>query len=303
MSPPRFGPCSHPASWFWSMGLAVLTWGCNVDRLAEPPPRNVFGASPRDGAWADGSRDASPRDGARADGSRDASPRDGARADGGCLADSDCDDGLFCNGLETCNVATGSCIAGSPPCIGISDRCNEATDRCVQCTLDEHCDDGLFCNGQERCDPSSGVCSPGSPPCTDSPCNEATDRCVQCLSASDCGAPPSPCSQWTCTAEGNCLPQPVADGTPCDDGNRCTAPDRCRGGACIGSPLHCPLGCYQNSGCTGQPCEQDSDCADYCDRAWCTSCPRTLLACHDHYRCVQLPRVDRKICSCCWERP
>jgi len=38
-----------------------------------------------------------------------------------------CDDGLFCNGAETCNVTLG-CQAGSDPCAGAP--CNETTDTC-----------------------------------------------------------------------------------------------------------------------------------------------------------------------------
>ena len=51
-----------------------------------------------------------------------------------CGADSDCDDGLFCNGIETCDLATGQCIAGASPCDD-SDPCtvdcDETNDFCV----------------------------------------------------------------------------------------------------------------------------------------------------------------------------
>jgi hypothetical protein len=52
-----------------------------------------------------------------------------------CSIDADCDDGLFCNGAETCNA--GSCQAGSNPCPGQS--CDEATDSCVAggCVVDD----------------------------------------------------------------------------------------------------------------------------------------------------------------------
>ena len=32
-----------------------------------------------------------------------------------CSADPDCDDGVFCNGAETCSA--GACVAGEPPCM------------------------------------------------------------------------------------------------------------------------------------------------------------------------------------------
>ncbi|MCP4548051.1 MAG: hypothetical protein GY835_16420, partial [bacterium] len=44
-----------------------------------------------------------------------------------CEGDPDCDDGLFCNGAETC--AGGSCQAGGDPCPGQS--CDEVGDQCV----------------------------------------------------------------------------------------------------------------------------------------------------------------------------
>ncbi len=44
-----------------------------------------------------------------------------------CLSDPDCDDGLFCNGVETC--VGGLCQAGSDPCAG--GACDEASDVCT----------------------------------------------------------------------------------------------------------------------------------------------------------------------------
>ncbi|RME36399.1 MAG: hypothetical protein D6788_11660, partial [Planctomycetota bacterium] len=44
-----------------------------------------------------------------------------------CFTDADCDDGLFCNGAETC--VGGSCQAGSDPCPG--QTCDEVNDTCV----------------------------------------------------------------------------------------------------------------------------------------------------------------------------
>jgi len=44
-----------------------------------------------------------------------------------CAVDADCDDGLFCNGVETCNA--GSCVAGSDPCPG--QGCDESGDVCT----------------------------------------------------------------------------------------------------------------------------------------------------------------------------
>ncbi len=47
-----------------------------------------------------------------------------------CFEDSDCADGLFCNGAETCNVMTGECIPATNPCTSYQ-TCSEANDVCV----------------------------------------------------------------------------------------------------------------------------------------------------------------------------
>jgi hypothetical protein len=77
-------------------------------------------------------------------------------------ADPDCDgqaceDGIYCNGIDTC--ASGSCSihAGDPCafCSGVGCICNEAGDLCAGCTSDDDCD---------------GICNPGasSPSCSGS---------------------------------------------------------------------------------------------------------------------------------------
>jgi len=45
-----------------------------------------------------------------------------------CMEDTDCDDGKYCNGSETCDE--GACIAGNPPCSG-SETCDEDNDKCT----------------------------------------------------------------------------------------------------------------------------------------------------------------------------
>ncbi|OQY25893.1 MAG: hypothetical protein B6244_14630, partial [Candidatus Cloacimonetes bacterium 4572_55] len=100
-----------------------------------------------------------------------------------CSIDDDCDDGVFCNGAETC--VSGACQAGNDPCPG--NYCSEDTDICYECEQNSECDDGLFCNGEETC--VSGSCRPGSDPCDSSQyCNEDTDICkdVECSSDEHC---------------------------------------------------------------------------------------------------------------------
>ena len=67
----------------------------------------------------------------------------------------ECDDGLFCNGAETCDP-NAVCQPGPDPCPG--QMCRESDDQCVECLSSGDCpDDGDPCNGQESCDPN-GTC-------------------------------------------------------------------------------------------------------------------------------------------------
>jgi subtilisin family serine protease len=96
-----------------------------------------------------------------------------------CNNNGECDDGLFCNGAETC-VAS-SCQAGTPPNCSdgvacTNDSCNEATNSCDHVANNANCDDGLFCNGSETCHPTLG-CQAGTDPCAPQPCNEGTNTC------------------------------------------------------------------------------------------------------------------------------
>ena len=112
-----------------------------------------------------------------------------------CSSDGECDDGLFCNGAETCVV--GTCQAGTPvvcddtvPCT--DDACNESSDSCDFVANDGNCTDGLFCNGAETCDAALD-CQAGTPPpiddgvaCTDDSCDEFGDVIVNTANAANC---------------------------------------------------------------------------------------------------------------------
>jgi len=68
-----------------------------------------------------------------------------------------CDDGIYCNGIDTCVAGSCSVHAGDPCafCNASGCICNEATDSCTGCTTDDDCD---------------GICNPGesSPSCSGS---------------------------------------------------------------------------------------------------------------------------------------
>jgi len=140
-----------------------------------------------------------------------------------------CNDGLFCNGSETCNVTLG-CQAGTPPNCADSvactvDSCNEATDSCDHTPDNGACDDALFCNGAETCNVSLG-CQAGSNPCPGQACDEGTDTCVNCITNGDCSDGQfcngvETCVSGSCQAGTDpCAPE------PCDEST-----DTCGGGA------------------------------------------------------------------------
>ncbi len=84
-----------------------------------------------------------------------------------CVADSDCDDALTCNGAETCNTGTGVCQAGTPvTCIAPTQcqsavTCIEPMGLCVPTPKPDGvlCSDGALCTVDDTC--QSGVCTPG----------------------------------------------------------------------------------------------------------------------------------------------
>jgi uncharacterized protein (TIGR03382 family) len=163
--------------------------------------------------------------------------------------DDACNDGLFCNGPETCSA--GACNAVAP----CAQQCIEATQTCVECINVTHCDDqngctddacngsnecehtnnsascddGLFCNGADTC--SAGSCQNAGDPCGGVNCNEGPDTCADCTGAGDCEDGES-CTVDTCTS-GQCARTNAADGTGCDtDPTFCNGVGMCSAGVC-----------------------------------------------------------------------
>ena len=98
-----------------------------------------------------------------------------------------CSNGLYCDGVETCNALVG-CQAGtavncSDGVACTDDSCNETSDSCDNLPNDNYCSNDQFCDGVETCDPVLG-CRSGTAvdchdgvSCTQDSCNEATDSC------------------------------------------------------------------------------------------------------------------------------
>jgi len=149
----------------------------------------------------------------------------------GCTADTDCDNGSFCDGAETCNVSTGICEDGTPPsceddglfCNG-AEACNEETDSCAGAP--PVCDDALFCNGEETCNEGTDSCDAGTPPvaddgvgCTDDSCNETTNSIDNVPNNGSCDDGLFCNGAETCDATLDCQPasNPCLDS--CDETN------------------------------------------------------------------------------------
>lgn len=108
-----------------------------------------------------------------------------------CLLDADCNDGLYCNGIETCG-ADQRCASSGNPCSGADgdtdcrESCNETADNCTAFDpIGSSCNDGLYCNGIDTCN-AAGNCGHSGNPCpgadgdTDcsESCNETADNCT-----------------------------------------------------------------------------------------------------------------------------
>ena len=202
----------------------------------------------------------------------------------GCTVDTDCDDGAFCNGEETCNVGTGVCEAGTPPDCGdgvscTDDSCNETTDSCDNTPSDANCDNGLFCDGAETCDPVND-CQPGTPPavddgvaCTDDSCDEANDVVLNtpnnslcdnglfcdgaetCDPVNDCQPGSDPCVGQSCDEANDVCVACIVD-ADCSDGLFCNGAETCNAGTCeAGTPPVIDDGV----GCTVDSCDEVND--------------------------------------------
>jgi len=220
-------------------------------------------------------------------GPTDAGMPDAGQPDAGpppqCATDDDCDDGLFCNGVERCFEGTCAPGGGAPDC-----------DDGVDCTRDD-CDDGAGVCVNE---PDDGLCTASTggtcsatgcqypsctaATCTAGPCQTAVcegDVCVrtnlcdgdQTCCGGSCVAPGcddgNPCTDDSCGATG-CVNAPNTN--LCSDGNPCTSRDECSGGTCQGGrPTLCTDGnlcttdsCDPSTGCRFTPVAEGTSCGD-----------------------------------------
>ncbi len=199
-----------------------------------------------------------------------------------CTSDDACDNGIFCDGAETCDdfgvcrPATGRDCDDGLACT--SDHCDESLGTCVHEPNDSACDNGLFCDGVERCDVHDG-CLPGDPvtcndliSCTADACDEASDSCSYVPDDAFCDDQIFCNGVEACDAEVGCV---AGEPVECDDDVACTV-DLCfeSAGECLFIPSDdlCDDGLFCNGAetCDGQGgCVSGGDPCLGLEATWC----------------------------------
>ncbi|HEU5059619.1 MAG TPA: hypothetical protein VFU21_23975 [Kofleriaceae bacterium] len=178
-------------------------------------------------------------------------------------ASGNCVDGVCCDeecgggdplDCRACSVAQGGAADGTCGPVAVGSVCRQAIGDCdveevcdgstLACPADQRAEDGAECSDGDACTSgdscAAGECAGGGP--------------VDC-STDD------PCQVGSCQATtGECLFDPVTDGTPCPPPDPCAVSAACVDGECrAGAPIECPAApaCQVSDGCntsTGQ-CE------------------------------------------------
>lgn len=211
----------------------------------------------------------------------------------------DCDNGLWCDGSETCAAA--ACVAGTAPdcddLVGCTvDTCDEINDECDNDPDDGLCDDGLACTGIETCDALLD-CQAGTPvdcvgfditaigACDNDPDDIDETWDFRSAFTSVCQEPTGVCSLGDETITHDCSIDPC--GAECEDGDvsACTDLSQCVGpkeqtrllvGCDLGTcgceysdwgvgvcDFGCGALCEGDGDCPGNSCSETYD--DYCD--------------------------------------
>jgi len=147
-----------------------------------------------------------------------------------CSNNSDCDDGLFCTGTESCQG--GLCQSDGDPCSN-GTLCNEDTDSCDIPV----CDNDGFCEAGEDCSNCPNDCRAKT---------NGNPRSRYCCDGDlpDCGDPRCSENGWCCGGEsGSCSVD-----SDCDDGSFCNGDEICNSGTCQNGVDPCPgIGCDEGS--------------------------------------------------------
>lgn len=225
----------------------------------------------------------------------------------GCIIvpdDSECSDGLFCNGAETCDIKRGCEPGPPPPCsdgiLCTADSCDEAADQCKHVERNSVCSNGLYCDGRETCDDQLG-CLPGTAPncadnvdCTIDSCDEVNNTCTHTANNASCSnglfcdgaetchptqgcqaaSPPNcndniPCTTDSCNeAQDSC--GHATNNAACSNGLFCDGSEICN--VNLGCIAGTPPNCSDNISCTTDSCIEATDlCSHVPNNASCSN--------------------------------
>ncbi len=165
-----------------------------------------------------------------------------------CEEDAQCDDQVYCNGIETCDLETHTCAAGEPVVCEASDACHEnhCTEderRCVETLIDgdgdgeaatslgecgTDCndnDDEIFSQNAEICgDGKNNDCNPGTPDDAQTAyypdCDGDGFASMGTTGVASCDPPDSCGGQCGCTA----TPPTAGSNSDCNDDDKETYP-------------------------------------------------------------------------------
>lgn len=199
-----------------------------------------------------------------------------------CLSDADCNDALFCTGVETC--VGGLCQTSGDPCPG--EDCDEPSATCVP----PICNNDGTCQGDEDCDNCPNDCfATSGNVCGNGVCETgAGEDCVNC--PQDCnGVQNGKPSGRYCCGNGGVNPISCSDSRCTAGGGQCTdspgTPSCCGDGVCQGTEdaANCTIDCAVS-------CAVDADCddADACTVDVCQGglCSYNALSCDDSNACT-----------------
>ncbi len=195
---------------------------------------------------------------------------------GGCIftpIDSACNDGQFCNGVETCSAQ--GCQPGTPPSCddGVdctADSCSVNANACLHTTNDSFCDDGVYCNGTESCSATLDCVTTGPVSCPSDGVGCTVEACDEI--AQDCASTPNaglcPGGEF-CSPVLDCIPAPPClDDAECQDGDLCNGVETCEGetpnvpdsGICTAGA---PVVCDDLVNCTIDSCDPGTGTCSY----------------------------------------
>jgi len=201
-----------------------------------------------------------------------------------------CDDGLYCNGADTCAAKTCSGHAGNPCGVGggCATTCNEATNSCESTPGAPCADDGLGCS-DDVCDANGNCTHPVKS--AGSVCRAATGVCdvAEVCNGSSLACPSNGfvASGTTCRASaGDCDVAEVCTGTgaACPADAFKSSATTCRASAgtcdvaenCTGTTASCPVDGFASASTTCRASAGDCDLAENCTGTG-VSCPADAL--------------------------